>query len=102
MLNIQGRDVVGKQGRKLYERVNPERVLARVTAPSAILWGQGNKALDTETAHAFIDGLTNACHKELHLFESGGHYINVERPKDTAEKAQSFFDQALIRGLEGC
>ncbi|GAB2679079.1 alpha/beta fold hydrolase [Aliiglaciecola aliphaticivorans] len=89
-LNIQDRDKTSITTFKLYEKGDPQRVLAHVKAPSLVLWGTANKALDTSTADAFIDALPNACLTKLVTFESGGHYINIERPLETVKVAQSF------------
>ncbi|MBU2879023.1 MULTISPECIES: alpha/beta fold hydrolase [Alteromonadaceae] len=90
-LNIQERDKTSIATFKLYEKGDPQRVLSHVKAPSLIMWGTANKALDTKTASAFIDALPNACLTKLVTFESGGHYINIERPIETVKVAQSFF-----------
>ncbi|MEP4892342.1 MAG: alpha/beta hydrolase [Aliiglaciecola sp.] len=90
-LNIQERDKTSIATFKLYEKGDPQRVLSHVKAPSLIMWGTANKALDTKTADAFIDALPNACLTKLVTFESGGHYINIERPVETVKVAQSFF-----------
>lgn len=89
-MNIAGRDAEAKQTYAFYERNDPFRVLAHVRAPSLVMWGAGNKALDTETANVFLNSLTHACAKELVTFDRGGHYINVERPQETAHAAQAF------------
>ena len=92
-LNIEGRDEVARKATALYERGDPVRVLSHVRDPALVLWGLGNKALDTSTANAFIDALTNAPAAELVTFPSGGHYINVEKPVATARAAREFLDR---------
>ncbi|MDO6475201.1 alpha/beta hydrolase [Alteromonas sp. 1_MG-2023] len=89
-LNIVNRDANSIKAYKLYEKGNPQRVLSHVTAPSLVIWGTANQALDTETAQAFIDALTASCFKKLVTFDDGGHYINVERPAPTAKAALAF------------
>ena len=101
-MNIIGRDVIADKARALYERGNPQRVLKHVKAPVAVLWGLGNKALDTETADAFIEAMPNACSSKLITFESGGHYINVEKPKATALAAKAFLDEVLLKDKLEC
>lgn len=95
MLNIVGRDEVSKLALGLYERGNPQRVLAHVRAPSLVMWGEGNYALSTKTASAFVDALKNACLVELVTFVEGGHYINVERPQETVLAANAFLTKVL-------
>lgn len=89
-LNIVGRNDEAKSLYSFYSRNDPFGVLAHVKAPSLIMWGGGNKALDTETAQLFMGALKNACAKKLVTFEQGGHYINVERPIETAKAAKAF------------
>jgi pimeloyl-ACP methyl ester carboxylesterase len=101
-LNIVGRDDIAIKARALYERGNPQRVLKHVKAPSAVLWGQGNRALDLDTANAFIDALENACYSKLITFESGGHYINVEKPEQTVAAAKAFLDEVIPSEAQRC
>ena len=102
LLNIQNRDEVAIQSLKFYEPGNPKRVLKHVKAPSLIMWGTANQALDTETADAFINALTNTCSNELVTFDDGGHYINLERPYETAEAAVEFFTKLKTNPPKGC
>jgi len=96
-LNIQNRDKAAKQAGALYERGDPIRVLGHVEAPSLVIWGTGNNALDTETAQAFIDAMPNAKERRLVTLRGAGHYINVERPQETGRLARSFFDDVIAR-----
>ncbi|MFK7958303.1 MAG: alpha/beta fold hydrolase [Lysobacterales bacterium] len=97
-LNVTGRAETAKATRGLYERGNPTRVLSGVLAPSLIIWGTGNYALQTDTARKFESALSNACMTELVMFDEAGHYINVEMPKKTANAALEF----LPRAREAC
>ncbi|MFK8052798.1 MAG: alpha/beta fold hydrolase [Woeseiaceae bacterium] len=92
-LNVIGRDKQAKKSLDLYERGNPTQVLSRVKAPSLVIWGGGNNALDTTTALAFTNALSNACFTRLVTFPKGGHYINVELPQETAAASQLFFEE---------
>ncbi len=89
-LNIEGRLDVAKAALRFYERGDPKHILSHVRAPSLIMWGTGNQALDTTTAQTFVDYLVNACSVDLVTFDEGGHYINLERPEDTAKAAHEF------------
>lgn len=102
LLNIQNRDHIAVEAYKLYEAGDPKRVLAHVKAPSLIMWGTGNKALDTQTADAFIDALTHACSKSLVTFNEGGHYINLERPYETVQAAKAFLMKLKTDPPQGC
>lgn len=101
-MNIVGRLEEATYAYKLYERNDPFRVLAHVKVPSLIIWGAGNKALDTETANLFIDALKNACSTELVTFEKGGHYINVELPDATAKAAKGFLKKLNSQSNTTC
>ncbi|MFK8017542.1 MAG: alpha/beta fold hydrolase [Gammaproteobacteria bacterium] len=92
-LNVIGRDKQAERSLGLYERGNPTQVLSHVRAPSLVIWGGGNKALDTTTALAFKNALNNACFTRLVTFTKGGHYINVELPRETAEASQLFLEE---------
>ncbi|GGF60188.1 alpha/beta fold hydrolase [Alteromonas lipolytica] len=102
LLNIENRDKLAKISYGFYEAGNPQRVLAHVKAPSLIMWGTANQALDTETATAFMNALTHACSKELVTFNDGGHYINLERPYETVAAAKQFFMKLNSNPPEGC
>lgn len=92
-LNIVGREVSGHQARNLYEVGDPIRVLSHVQAPALVMWGEGNAALDTQTAHTFVTAMKNSCLVDLVTFEGGGHYINVGRPQESVEPAARFLDR---------
>lgn len=94
-INIENRDHIGRIARGLYERGNPQRVLSHVRAPSLILWGTANNALDTETAQTFVDTLNNSCQVEMQTFADGGHYINIGRPIESAKPAVDFLQRML-------
>ncbi|NVK56283.1 MAG: alpha/beta hydrolase [Alteromonadaceae bacterium] len=102
LLNIKGRDKLSVAAYKLYEAGHPQRVLSHVKAPSLIMWGTDNQALDTETANAFMDAMTSACNKKLVTFDNGGHYINVERPYETAEATKQFLMNLTSNPPKGC
>lgn len=102
LLNIENRKDISVKAYGFYEAGNPQRVLAHVKAPSLIMWGTANQALDTETADKFINYLTNACSKQLITFDDGGHYINLERPYETANAAYRFLLQLKKQTPEGC
>jgi pimeloyl-ACP methyl ester carboxylesterase len=74
----------------MYEKGDPLRVLAHVKAPSLVMWGSANNALDTSTAQAFVSALTSASSVSLKVFQDGGHYINLERPLETAAAARTW------------
>lgn len=88
--NIKGRDKEAADLYAMYEKGDPIRVLAHVKAPSLVMWGSANNALDTSTAQAFVSALTGASSVSLKIFQEGGHYINLERPLETAVAARTW------------
>jgi pimeloyl-ACP methyl ester carboxylesterase len=82
-------------GRKLYERGDPERVLAHVRAPTLVLWGAANRALSTRTADAFVAALKNACARERVVYPDAGHMLNIDRPQESAADVRAFLDRHL-------
>lgn len=91
--NIVGRGEESIAGRTLYERGDPQRVLAHVRAPSLVLWGEANKALSPRTADAFVDALKNACVAERVMYPEAGHLLIVDKPAQSAADAQAFLDR---------
>jgi pimeloyl-ACP methyl ester carboxylesterase len=91
--NIIGRGEESIAGRTLYERGNPQRVLAHVRAPSLVLWGEANKALSPKTAELFVDALKNACVAERVMYPEAGHLLIVDKPAQSAADAMAFLDR---------
>jgi pimeloyl-ACP methyl ester carboxylesterase len=92
--NIQGRLEESLAGRKLYERADPQRVLAHVRAPALVLWGAANKALDPKTADAFVAALKNACSAERIVYGDAGHLLIVDKAAQSAADAMAFLDRS--------
>ncbi len=99
-LNIQGRGEESAAGRNSYERGNPHRVLAHVRAPALVLWGSGNRALDTRTADEFAAAMKNACSVQRVLVPDGGHLLIVDQAARSAAVALDFLDRLAAR--RGC
>lgn len=98
--NVAGRAEEGMAGRKLYERGDPQRVLAHVRAPAIVIWGAGSQVLSTQTADAFVAALKNSCHVEREMVPNAGHLSIVDQPEKTAQLAESFL--ARIPSFKGC
>ncbi len=96
--NMRGRLEESLAGRKLYERGDPLRVLARVRAPTLVLWGAGNKALDPKTADAFVAALKNACSAERIVYNDAGHLLIVDKAAQSAADAMAFLDKLPAAG----
>jgi pimeloyl-ACP methyl ester carboxylesterase len=91
--NMQGRLEESLAGRKLYERGDPLRVLARVRAPALVLWGAANKALDPKTADAFVEAMKNACSAKRIVYGDAGHLLIVDKAAQSAADAMAFLDK---------
>ncbi|MFG6415060.1 alpha/beta fold hydrolase [Roseateles sp. DC23W] len=91
--NIVGRGEESIAGRTLYERGDPQRVLAHVRAPALVLWGEANKALSPKTADAFVQALKNACVAERVMYPAAGHLLIVDKPAQSAADAMAFLDR---------
>lgn len=92
--NMQGRLEESLAGRKLYERGDPLRMLAHVRAPTLVLWGAANKALDPSTADAFVAALKNACSAERIVYKDAGHLLIVDKAAQSAADAMAFLDRS--------
>ena len=93
--NVIGRDREGFIAMQMYERGNPERVLARVRAPALVMWGGDSRALSPETAQAFVDAMTNAKSTEKIIFDGGGHFLHISRPEATGRAVKAFLDREI-------
>ncbi|KQP46260.1 alpha/beta fold hydrolase [Pseudorhodoferax sp. Leaf274] len=91
--NMVGRLEEAQAGRRLYERGDPVRILAHVRAPTLVLWGGGNKALDPATADAFVAAVKNACSARRVVYPDAGHLLIVDQAAKSAADAQAFLDQ---------
>jgi len=93
--NIVGRDREAFVATGLYERGNPQRVLAHVRAPALVLWGGNSKGLSSETAQLFVDYMKNAKRTQKIVYEGGGHLIHIERPEQTVKDVKAFLDREI-------
>jgi pimeloyl-ACP methyl ester carboxylesterase len=95
--NVIGRDREAFVATQMYERGNPERVLAHVRAPALVLWGGNSQGLSAETAQMFLDFMKNAKRKQKIIYDGGGHLLHIERPVETVVDVQRFLDRELRR-----
>lgn len=90
--NTRGRGEEAIAGRTLYERGDPQRVLAHVRAPALVLWGAANRALNIETAQAFAGAMKNACRVDVRIYPEAGHMLMVDTAAKSAADVQAFMD----------
>lgn len=93
--NLIGRDREGFIAMQMYERGNPQRVLARVRAPALVMWGGASRALSPETAQLFVDAMKNAGSTEKIIFEGGGHFLHISMPEATGRAVKDFLDRKI-------
>ena len=61
--------------------------LAKLKAPTLILWGDRDRVIHPDSARVFNKGITDS---KLILFKDCGHIPQLERPRDTATAIQDF------------
>lgn len=94
--NVIGRDREGFVAMQMYERGNPERVLARVRAPALVMWGGASRALSPGTAQLFVDAMKNAKSTEKIIFDGGGHFLHISMPEATGGAVREFLDRTIF------
>lgn len=99
LYGIVGRDAEAVQTVKLYERGDPQRILARVRAPTLVQWGGANAALSTSTSEAFAKALQGAPLVRRIVYDGAGHMIHVERPEGTVRDARAFLDEQFAAAV---
>jgi pimeloyl-ACP methyl ester carboxylesterase len=73
-----------------FEATDAEAVLARVRAPSLVLWGEANPQVPLDMAQRFKDALTGAQSVAVRTWPGAGHLLPIERPRETAEAVRDF------------
>ena len=64
-----------------FETGEPEAVLARITAPTLILWGEANPQLPVVLSEQFTAKLPHAARVARKTYPATGHVLPVERPE---------------------
>jgi pimeloyl-ACP methyl ester carboxylesterase len=59
-----------------------EKRLPRITAPTLIVWGKGDRCVQPSYAQLFVERIPGA---RLTMIEGAGHLISLERPEPYAE-----------------
>jgi pimeloyl-ACP methyl ester carboxylesterase len=77
-------------GEYLAAPVPMEPLLGSITAPTLVLWGDGDRILDVSSAGVFQKGIPNA---SLVLMKHCGHVPMMERPEETATHYVAFLKQ---------
>jgi pimeloyl-ACP methyl ester carboxylesterase len=96
MTNGKGRQDSARLRREAYDIGNPKDVLARISAPTLIMWGEANPALSPDVANQFQSNLTNAKETDVIVYPGVGHKILLEAPTKTARDAEQFLNRVLV------
>jgi pimeloyl-ACP methyl ester carboxylesterase len=96
-LNVEGRDREAAMMIALYDRGNPEQVLAHVTAPTLVLWGGAERALSLSTADKFVAALTHAKEVRKVIVAGGDHFMHVELAKETCTIVENFLNSVSLK-----
>jgi pimeloyl-ACP methyl ester carboxylesterase len=73
-----------------FDTGEPEQVLAKVLAPTLILWGKQNPQLPLALADEFVGLLGNTRSVEKVIVDGAGHLLPFERPAETATLLNKF------------
>lgn len=73
-----------------FDAGEPAQVLAKIAAPTLILWGKQNPQLPAELAAEFVTLLSNAPVVEKVIVDGAGHLLPVEKPAATAALLNKF------------
>lgn len=73
-----------------YDTGEPEPLLAQITGPTLILWGEANPQLPVELATEFESKLTASKRVQRKTYPGAGHVLPLERPTETAADVLAF------------
>ena len=79
---------------RAWERGDIRPDLARITAPTLVMWGQENPQLPVEHVQQYAAALINAALVETRIYPGTGHVIPLERPTESAVDARDFLQGA--------
>lgn len=69
---------------------DPQPVLAKISAPVLLQWGQGNPQLPVAQVERFRGLLSGAARVESQIYAGAGHLLPLEQPKASAMDAAAF------------
>ncbi|MEH6570637.1 MAG: alpha/beta hydrolase [Halioglobus sp.] len=75
---------------RAWERGDISADLARIKAPTLILWGEKNPQLPAEHVAQYTEKLSNAASVDQRIYSGVGHVIPVEIPQQSAEDVRAF------------
>ncbi len=95
--NATGRPAEAALAIRQFVRGEPEVVLARVRAPTLVLWGGSNPVLSVGTADRFIELLRGAPVTRKKVYPQGAHLLPLQLPDATAADVRAFLDEQVPR-----
>ena len=75
---------------RAWERGDISPYLARIAAPTLVMWGEENPQLPVEHVAQFSEQLSNAPRVEQRIYPGVGHVIPLEIPTQSARDARTF------------
>lgn len=79
-----------------FETGNPDALLASITAPTLILWGEDNPQLPLAQSELFAQKLVGASLVVRMSYAGAGHLLPLERPEQSAKDAFEFLRFAQL------
>jgi pimeloyl-ACP methyl ester carboxylesterase len=73
-----------------WERGDVTPHLVKITAPTLILWGEGNPQLPVEHVEQYREKLINARSVSTRIYPDTGHVIPLEIPRQSAEDVRDY------------
>lgn len=95
--NADGRSAEAALAIRQFVRGEPETVLAKVRAPTLVLWGGSNPVLSVNTADRFVELLRGAAVVRKKVYPQGVHLLPLQIPDETAADALAFLDEVVPR-----
>lgn len=80
-----------------FETGNPDVLLAQITAPTLVLWGEQNPQLPVALAGEFAAKLTASSHVERKTYPGAGHLLPVERAAESAGDTLDFLLRQRVK-----
>jgi pimeloyl-ACP methyl ester carboxylesterase len=90
MYRRQGNRMAEFERMRAWERGDINPVLARITAPTLIMWGEQNPQLPVEHVDQYSAALVRAQRVEQRVYPGVGHVIPLELPRQSARDARTF------------
>jgi pimeloyl-ACP methyl ester carboxylesterase len=92
MYRREGNRMAEFERMRAWERGDADPDLARITAPTLIMWGEENPQLPVSDVAGFTQALVSAQRVEQRIYPGVGHVIPLEIPIQSARDAHSFLN----------